>query len=71
MRALPKVVYVSIREPGESGWMTCETNKVEAIEDDGPTLVGTYRLDYVEEVHKEAVGTKRRGKKHGTKSRQK
>jgi hypothetical protein len=71
LRGLPKLVYVAIREElGEGAWLTCETSPTAAIEDDGPTKVGTYRLVGVDELRKEAVSTAKR-RKHGTQPRQK
>lgn len=58
---LPKVVYVAIREGSDrSTWMECERLPEDAIEDDGPTEIGTYRLVEVNELRKQAVVTKKR-----------
>ncbi len=45
MKALPREIYVAIRESGtDNEYLVAEVTPEEAIEDDGPTRVGTYRL---------------------------
>jgi hypothetical protein len=46
MKKLPQTVYVAWREaigPGDS-YLIAEQSREDAIEDEGPTIVGTYRL---------------------------
>lgn len=45
MMALPKYVLVAERRENDGAkYLVAETRMAEAIEDDGPTLVGTYKL---------------------------
>jgi hypothetical protein len=45
-----------VAEPGENEWLTCSLIPDSAIEDDGPTLVGEYKLVSVQMMQKKAVG---------------
>jgi hypothetical protein len=57
---LPKEVYVAIRGDDESTWLECARTPEDAIQDDGPTEIGTYRLVEVNELRKCAVVTKKK-----------
>lgn len=60
METFPKVVFVSLREPGDGEFFVCENRKMDAIEDDGPTKVATYQLVEVHTLEKSLVSKKSR-----------
>lgn len=60
LKKLPQFVFVAVREPGEEEFLACETNAQDAIEDDGPTLVGTYKLVEVNRLTKRVVSARAR-----------
>jgi len=57
---LPKTVYVSWRTEGSGdAYLTAELTPEEAIEDDGPTMIGVYRLVETKKFAKRAMELKR------------
>ena len=44
MSKLPKTIYVRWDGVGSEQYLTASTSKQDAIEDDGPSRVGTYQL---------------------------
>jgi hypothetical protein len=60
---LPQYVYVSVRDEGRPNeWLNCEPNALDAIEGDGPTQVGTYKLIAVNDLSKQVVSKPARKK---------
>lgn len=62
LRKLPEFVFVSIREPGEDEFLDCRLKGIDAVEDDGPTLVGTYKLVETNELAKRVTSKSVRNK---------
>ncbi len=62
LKRLPNTIYVSIQGEGSGRYLQANTDAINALEDDGPTKVGTYRLVHTEELKKQiiVVGKNRR-----------
>lgn len=62
------VVFVSFKESGtDNEWMEVNESPIEAIEEDGPTRVATYKLVEVRTLQKNPlpieIGPRRKGKR--------
>ena len=55
LKKFPEHVFVAVREPGENEYLECSKQASDAIEDDGPTRVATYKLVEVNELSKRSV----------------
>jgi hypothetical protein len=57
--SLPKTVYVSERVLSDDTYLECSRKQDEAIEDDGPTVIGVYKLVEVLTLRKAVQVVKR------------
>ena len=44
MKKLAKMLFISVQGEGEDQYLQATDKEVDAIEDDGPTVVGIYKL---------------------------
>lgn len=51
----PEHIFVSHSEDGDSTWLNAQDTAIDAIDDDGPTRVATYKLVEVSELSKRVV----------------
>lgn len=57
-KGLPKTVFVTVRElQNDEPYLAAERSAEATMEDDGPTVVGTYKLVEVRTLTKEVVIT--------------
>ena len=70
LKRLPLHIYVSIRGASKEEYLDANVDSANAIEEDGPTIVGTYRLIATNTLLKQVVVTKSARQKgmvkHGT-----
>lgn len=58
LKKLPPVVYVAARDNAgddDDPWLECQMTPQDVVDDDGPTIVGTYKLVEVNSVTKSAA----------------
>jgi len=48
----PNKLYVACREDGGSEWFQAASTMAECLEDDGPEMVATYKLEEVSSLEK-------------------
>lgn len=54
-RKFPEHIFVAHGEDGDSTWLNANEEAINAIDDDGPTRIATYRLVEVNELSKRVV----------------
>lgn len=58
MKKLPEYVFVSWRDSNDGPWLSVDKDAAKEIEDDGPSVVGTYRLVETNKLTKRIVSQK-------------
>jgi len=62
MKKLPEFVFVTWHDEGDDEWLSASAKSNDAIEDDGPTIVGTYQLVETNKLTKRVISEKHGGK---------